>query len=104
MKLAKLSEEELDGILYHLSNTLDNIDEHMNNCYNGVLFLGNSVSSDEDATDVSLLNARLCIRYYLKKEDYMKVKMLQDFLNSFDTQNTTIVDHEIIDELKINPN
>jgi len=104
MKTSNFTDEELDGVLYHLSNTLEDIDRYIDTCYDSVMFIGTAASSDEDLSDALMLSINLCMRHYLKKEDYEKLKKLKDFVDLLQSEHKTVVEDGVINEIKINSN
>jgi len=108
----ELKDEDLDGLLYHfeqiiLEGAVENIntlEEYMNSNYDSALLIGDSKQDDPDLMDALRLTMRLCVKYYMDREDYLKVQKLHDLNNIINKLKPKIVDGTIVDQARFNNN
>ena len=100
----EFTNDELDKVIEHLMLTIPDFDSYMEGCYESVTFLGHLANQDDEVKEASLLNIDLCERYSLSKEDYEKLKVLQDLRKTILNKKPIIVDNEVIKDIRIHSN
>jgi hypothetical protein len=102
MHKQKYTDEEIRLILDKLSEQLDDPEEFINNAFESLLFLGDSLKNDTE--DLVEVNLRLCQAYYQRVENYERLKQLRDFALSLEKEKKVKVDTNIINNLILNLN
>jgi hypothetical protein len=73
----ELKDDEIPFVLECLEAELDDIEEFMNSSFSEISFLGTSPRSlGGELLDSTLCNLRLCLQYFIQKEEYRKAEVL----------------------------
>jgi hypothetical protein len=101
----EMKDEELDGIIESMASRVPDISEYLDFVYESLLFLGSSPASmGEDELDMALVNIRICFRFYMLKEDYLKVSKLKELKDRLTNAGKHIVSNEFLESISINKN
>lgn len=100
-----VKDEELDAIIEFLKTKEDDIEKFMDNNFQDLVFLGSTISTlDSTGYDCAMLSMRICIRYFLNKEDYLKVRDLKKVLDSVNKPEKRIVEVDVLKDIVVNLN
>jgi hypothetical protein len=98
-------DEDLDGLLEHFADASGDLPGVMETCYKDLMLIGCTIKQasvfDRDAFDV---NMRLCIRYNMNVENYLRVKELHDLSLEVQKDSRIEVDKSIVNDITINSN
>jgi len=101
----EILDDEIDGIIDHLKGTIPDITKYMNNLYSDTVFMGIATQCfSEDTIDSLKLSARICMKYFMGLEDYLKVSKLNVILSFIDKPKKVEVDAYILTSLHVSPN
>jgi len=101
----EVSDEDIPEMINMLREKGEDIDSFMEGSFNELSFLGASPKSvGGELLDAALINVRLCISYFLSKEDYIKVSALHKIYESLKNPKKVTVDEELIKSIKVYPN
>ena len=100
-----ITDDDLDGLLEHVAEASGDLPGVMEICYRDLMLIGGTIKQasvfDKDAFDV---NMRLCIRYNMNVENYLRVKELRDLSLEVQKESTVEVDRSIVNNITINSN
>jgi len=100
----ELKDEEIPFLLEHLEAELEDIDGFMNSSYREIRFLGTSPRTiGGNLLDCTLFNLRLCLQYYTRKEEYLRVDYLDRLLRLLRESNgkRIEIDHDLLRDISI---
>jgi hypothetical protein len=101
----EVPDDDIPEIINMLRQRGEDIEEYMESSFRELSFLGGSPKSvGGELLDAALINVRLCISYFLSKEDYIKVATLHKIYESLKNPKKAIVDEELIKSIKVFPN
>jgi hypothetical protein len=98
-------DEEIPQILDSLRETCEDVDGFIRSSYLEICFLGTSPRSvGGELLEAVLLNARLCIEYYLQKEDYIRVAKLKNICKGLTDPVKVDIDLDILQNITVSHN
>jgi len=100
----ELKDEEIPFLLECLEAELDDIEEFMNSSFREIGFLGTSPRSlGGELLDCTLCNLRLCLQYYIQKEDYQKAELLKRLHLALIDPNIyrVVIDHDLLRAISV---
>lgn len=99
------NDEEIMDILEIISRHTGDLDSYINDHYEKIIFLGRAGYEDDlDTTNDMNLTCELCRKYYFLREDYIKLKQLNDLIEKWNSPQKVTIDRYIIDTLVCNAN
>lgn len=101
----EILDDELGGILDNIKSYALDMKKYMEKLYSDTVFMGVATQCFSAETIDSLkLSLRICIKYYMEVEDYIRVSKLTTVLNLIDKPKKVLVDEYILNTLYVNPN
>lgn len=99
----EVNDEDIPTILEYLIERGEDVEEFMKSSYRELVFLGTSPKKiGGELLDASLFNLRLCIHYYLLKEEYTKVSHLKKIYDSILNPTTKVeVDEDLLRSISV---
>jgi hypothetical protein len=105
MNYRDMSENEFDMVIEYLKENQIDLEKYMVDAYKELLFLGNSITTlKDDSLDASMFCLKLCMRYYMITEDYLKLKKLSSIYNEVAEPKKRIVEESVIKSIVIHEN
>lgn len=106
MNITQFNEQEFENILDQSQESGIDVDHHIQESYKSLMFLGASLSIDEeeDLLEVAIFNIRLCYVYFKRREEYEKLAELIKVTHLIDSKQKHVVDNNIINNIDINLN
>lgn len=102
----ELKEEDFPNLIGYLEDRGENLEEFMKSSYTELMFLGTSPNKiGGTLLEAVIFNLRLCIHYYMMKEDYIVVGELKTlYSNLLDTNKKISIDETILKAISVSPN
>ena len=99
------SDDEIMNILEIITRHTEDLDAYMDDHFQKMIFLGRAGYEDDlDTTHEMNLACEICRKYYLLKEEYIRVKQLDDLIEKWNSPQKVTIDRYIIDTIVCNAN
>jgi hypothetical protein len=106
MNILNFDPTEQEQILDEIGTDPDafsRLKQELDNSYNSLLFLGKNLLGT-DLLNSAIFNIRLLFTLYRREENYERLAELKKLVDLIENSNVSVVDKEVIENLKVNLN
>lgn len=98
----EIPDEQIPELLESLKDSEEDVDRYIRSSYMEISFLGYTPKTvGGELLEAVLLNIRICIEYYMQKEDYQKVAKLKTLYKGLTEPIKVEIDQDILENISV---